>query len=105
MLEVFFILRSGEGLTSFDKAISANFSGEKKYIEAFRGVYFLRIQYVKTLRQILSSKSILSSNLKPVCSLIFFPRSVTKVEEIMTLTISPGLSANPPVSSSWQARM
>ena len=30
------VVPSREGLTSFDKAISANFSGEKKYNEAFR---------------------------------------------------------------------
>ena len=86
------------------KLLVLAFVVNQKYSEAFRGVYFLRIRE-KTLRQILSSKSFLPSNLKPVCSLIFFPRSVTKVQEIMTLTISPGLSANPPVSSSWQARM
>ena len=35
------ILRPGEGLTSFNKDNSANFSGEKKCNEGFRGVYFL----------------------------------------------------------------
>ena len=36
----FVILRPEEGLTSFNKANRANFSGEKKkYNEAFRGVY------------------------------------------------------------------
>jgi len=36
----FIILLSGEGLTSFNKDNSTNFSGEKKYSEAFRGVLF-----------------------------------------------------------------
>ena len=36
----FIILLSGEGLTSFNNDNSANFPGEKKYNEAFRGVYF-----------------------------------------------------------------
>ena len=36
----FIILLPGEGLTSFNKYNSANFSGEKKYNQAFRGVYF-----------------------------------------------------------------
>ena len=36
----FVILRPEEGLTSFNKANSANFSGGKKnYNEAFRGVH------------------------------------------------------------------
>ena len=35
----FVILRPEEGLTSSNKANSANFSGEKKDNEAFRGVY------------------------------------------------------------------
>ena len=38
------ILRSGQGLTSSNKENSANFSGEKKYNEAFRGVYFWTIR-------------------------------------------------------------
>ena len=46
----FIILRSGEGLTSFNKNNRANFSGEKKGNEAFRGIYFLRIceKYLKS---------------------------------------------------------
>ena len=36
----FIILWSGESLTSFNNDNSANFPGEKKYNEAFRGVYF-----------------------------------------------------------------
>ena len=39
----FTILRSGEGLTSFNIDNSANFSNEKKYNGAFCGVHFLRI--------------------------------------------------------------
>ena len=42
LLEVFFILRSVEGLTFFNKANSANFSGDSKYNEAVRCCYFLR---------------------------------------------------------------
>ena len=34
------VLRPVEGLTSFNKDNSGNYSGEKKYNEAFRGVYF-----------------------------------------------------------------
>ena len=34
----FMILRSGEGSTSFTNHNRANFSGEKKYYEAFRDV-------------------------------------------------------------------
>ena len=37
------ILISGEVSTSFNKDNSANFSGEKKCNEAFRGVYFLTV--------------------------------------------------------------
>ena len=37
----FVILRPGEGLTSFNKDNSADFFGEKKHNEAFRGAYFL----------------------------------------------------------------
>ena len=40
----FIILRSREGLTSFNIDNAAIFSKEKKYNEAFRGVYFLRIR-------------------------------------------------------------
>ena len=47
----FSILQSGEVLTSFKKDNSANFSGEKKYNEEFRGVYFLTIRE-KTLNEI-----------------------------------------------------
>ena len=32
-----------KGLTSFDKNNSATFPGEKKYNDAFRGVYILRV--------------------------------------------------------------
>ena len=38
------ILWSGERLTSSNKENSANFSGEKKYNEEFRGVYFFKIR-------------------------------------------------------------
>ena len=44
MLEVLSILRSREGLTSFNIHNSAIFSNAKEYNEAFRGVYFLRIR-------------------------------------------------------------
>ena len=44
MLEVLSFLRSREGLTSFNVDNSAIFSNEKKCIEAFRGVYFLRMR-------------------------------------------------------------
>ena len=47
----FSILRSGEVFSSFKNDNSANFSGEKKYNEEFRGVYFLTIRE-KTLNQI-----------------------------------------------------
>ena len=57
------ILWSGEGLTSFNKHNSANFSSKKKENEAFRGVYFLRVRK-KTLSQISFLKSFSSSNLK-----------------------------------------
>ena len=40
----FSILQSGEGSTSFNNDNSANFSGEKKYNEKFRGVYLLIIR-------------------------------------------------------------
>ena len=40
----FIILRSREGLTSFNIDNSANFSNEKKYNEAFQGIYFVRIR-------------------------------------------------------------
>ena len=46
----FSILLSGEGSTSFNNDNSANFSGEKKYNEEFRGVYFFTIRE-KTLNQ------------------------------------------------------
>ena len=35
------IFLSGEGSISFNKDNSVTFSGEKRYSEAFRGVYFL----------------------------------------------------------------
>ena len=47
----FSILQSGEGSTSFNNDNGANFSGEKKYNEEFRGVYFLTIRE-KTLNKI-----------------------------------------------------
>ena len=40
----FSILQSGEGSTSFKNDNSANFSGEEKYSEEFRGVHFLTIR-------------------------------------------------------------
>ena len=40
----FSIVQSGEGITSFNNDNSANVSGEKKYNEEFRGVYFLTIR-------------------------------------------------------------
>ena len=50
----FIILRSEKGFTSFNYNNSANFSGEKKFNEAFPGVYLLTIRE-KTLNQILLS--------------------------------------------------
>ena len=38
------ILQSGEVLTSVNIGNSANFSGDKKYNNKFRGVYFLTIR-------------------------------------------------------------
>ena len=46
------MLRSGQGLATTNKDNSANFSGEKKYSEAFLGDYFLTIRE-NTLHQIL----------------------------------------------------
>ena len=40
----FSVLQSGEVLSSFNNDKSANFSGEKKFSEEFRGVYFLTIR-------------------------------------------------------------
>ena len=40
----FMILRSREGLTFFNVDKSVIFSNERKYNEAFRDVYFLRIR-------------------------------------------------------------
>ena len=40
----FSILQLEEVLSSFNDDNSANFSGEKKYNEEFRGVYFLTVQ-------------------------------------------------------------
>ena len=40
----FDMLRPGEGLASTYKDNSANFSGEKNYNEAFRGVYFCKVR-------------------------------------------------------------
>ena len=40
----FIILRSGEGLTSFNEDNNDTFSGESKVHEAFRGVWFLGIR-------------------------------------------------------------
>ena len=59
----FSILQSREVLTSFKNVNSANFSGEKKYNEEFRGFYFFTI-HEKTLNQIWYSFS--NPNLK-VC--------------------------------------
>ena len=47
------ILRSGEGLTSFNKNNSANFSGEKKAEGSSRGVYFLKIREKTKLNLVL----------------------------------------------------
>ena len=47
----FSILESGKSSTSFNNDNSFNFSGEKKYSEEFRGVYFLTIRET-TLKQI-----------------------------------------------------
>ena len=44
----FSILQSGEVLASFNNDNSVNFSGEKRYNEEFRDVYFLTI-HEKTL--------------------------------------------------------
>ena len=52
--EFYGILRSEKGCTSFNYDNSAKFSGEKKYNDAFQGVYSLTIRK-KTLHQILSS--------------------------------------------------
>ena len=38
------IFQSREVLTSFNNDNNANFSGEKKYNEEFRGVYFMAIR-------------------------------------------------------------
>ena len=59
----FILLRSAEDVTSFTKGNRANFSSEKLYNEAFRGVYFLRIR-IKALSQILYSLSYSSENIK-----------------------------------------
>ena len=40
----FIIYQLGDGLTSFNKDSSANFSGEKKYHKDFQGVYFASIR-------------------------------------------------------------
>ena len=37
-------MRPGEGLPSSKKDNSANFSGEKNYNEALRGVYFCKVR-------------------------------------------------------------
>ena len=37
-------MRPGEGFPSSKKNNSANFSGEKNYNEAFRGVYFCKVR-------------------------------------------------------------
>ena len=37
-------MRPGEGFPSSKKDNSANFSGEKNYNEAFRGVYFCKVR-------------------------------------------------------------
>ena len=58
----FIILRSGEGLTSFKKDNSANFSGESK-VERSVPWYFLII-HKNTLSQISYLQSFSSSNLK-----------------------------------------
>ena len=47
----FIILQSREAFISFNIESSAIFSNEKKYNEAFQGVYFLRIRE-KTLSSI-----------------------------------------------------
>ena len=52
----FRILESGKSSTSFNNDNSSNFSGEKKYNEEFRGVYFLGIRE-KTLNQIIKSRT------------------------------------------------
>ena len=51
-LESFVILRSREGLTSFNKNNHVNFSGEKK--KKYRGLYVFDDTRKNTLRQILS---------------------------------------------------
>ena len=51
MLEVLAFCNLERAQTSFNNDNSANFSGEKKYNEEFRGVYFLTIRE-KTLNQI-----------------------------------------------------
>ena len=37
-------MRSGEGLTSFNKDNSANFFGQKKCSEAFQGIFSLFVE-------------------------------------------------------------
>ena len=53
----FIFLPSGEVLIFIDKDNKSNFSGAKKYIEEFRGVYFLIIRE-KTLIQISPSNNL-----------------------------------------------
>ena len=71
----FSILQSGEGSTSFNNDNSANFSGEKKYNEEFRGVYFLTIRE-KTLNQISYSYLLSTSNLKVSRSVALFTNAL-----------------------------
>ena len=63
-----FILRSGEGLTTYNNDNNANFSSEKMCNEAFWGVYCLTIR-----------KKNLNSNLVLVVALVLeSKRSLTK---------------------------
>ena len=58
MLEVLsFCDRDTEGLTSFDKDNSANFSGEKNYSESFRDIYFWAGKNLKPKLVLVRSRS------------------------------------------------
>ena len=58
MLGDFISLRSGEGLTSFNKKDCANFSGEKNRYEAFRGGWLFENTLSLVLNLVLESKGL-----------------------------------------------
>ena len=60
----FSILQSGEVSTFFNNDNSANFSGEKKYNEEFRGVYFLTIHEKKFTVSIMSFAHVISTGIQ-----------------------------------------